>query len=102
MAANTDKIRDDFFFNLKNIVNEITKTDCGEDVAREVINMYGGANIYVNKNLQEMYNAKHEQIYKEFNGKNVKALAQKYNLSEQAIYRSLRIAHSNKQLKLFD
>lgn len=97
-----DKFRDDFFSTLAETVNTLCETDKGIKVAKEITRLYGGSVIYVLKNQQEQIDERHEAIFADFDGKNIKQLALKYKVSEQTIYNIINKMRDKNQLKLFD
>lgn len=53
----------------------------GEAVANAVSEEFGGELVYVSKGWIAKARERHRQIYQEFNGSNVKALAKKHGIS---------------------
>ena len=49
--------------------------------------IFGGTSIYIPKEKELLKNFQHNEIFQEFDGRNIKELAKKYDLSERTIYR---------------
>lgn len=62
----------------------------GIQVAEYVTSNWGGQLIYIPKNHNGQLNARDVQIYAQFNGRNHAALAKKFDLTVQQIYRIIK------------
>ena len=60
--------------------------DFGVDMAKIIAKRWGGQSVYIPKNLASFITERDYRVWKDFNGKNIRELARKYNLSEQWIY----------------
>lgn len=75
-------------------------------LSRHLCSNWGGQLIYFPKNQGGELDERDKQIYAEFNGRNHHELAKKYNLTEQRIYKIVKLAKqqflAQSQLGLFD
>lgn len=62
----------------------------GVDVARYISEVWGGEVIYIPRNLALMISERDYHIWEEFDGKNHRELARKYNVSMQWVYQIVR------------
>lgn len=67
-----------------------TAKTIGVEVAAYITTNWGGQLIYIPKNLNGQLSARDVQIYAQFNGRNHAALAKKFDLTVQQIYRIVR------------
>lgn len=63
---------------------------------------FGGTELYVPKNTAEAQSERDAEIWGKFNGRNTRALAQSYGLSERTIERILERERKARQGSLFD
>ncbi len=68
------------------LLKEDDARNFGVDTAKVIAKRWGGQNVYIPKNLAELITERDYKVYQEFNGRNIKELARKFNLSEQWIY----------------
>jgi Mor family transcriptional regulator len=82
----------------------LIKTVANEEIAAKVINkiiaVYGGQQLYIPKRLSCINRDK--QIFENFDGKNLRELCRKYDLSAQHVYKIIRQERIKKQIDLFD
>lgn len=62
----------------------------GMDGMRNLVKNFGGGQIYIPKTDDLLREMKVRAIRKEFNGMNVKQIANKYNVSESFVYKVIR------------
>lgn len=90
-----------FYTDLIDIVNRTTQTDAGEQVALELMRMYGGTSVYLAKAERFERFKRDLEIHKKYNGRNLSQLAKLYNVSEQTIRNAVG-RNMPKQSGLFD
>ena len=91
------------------LIAEGVKEDEAEAIAYqtcdEIRKNFGGSYIYLQKGREVATQLKHCKIYSEFRGNNQQELADKFDMSLQAVYRVLKAAQQKefdeKQPKLF-
>ena len=71
-------------------VDALTAKSIGVEVAAYITCNWGGQLIYIPKNHNGQLNARDIQIYAQFNGRNHAALAKKFDLTVQQIYRIVK------------
>ncbi|MEH2921135.1 Mor transcription activator family protein [Samsonia erythrinae] len=62
----------------------------GNAVAKHMMNVWGGQNVYFPMGISWRASQRDLQIYREFDGRNHSTLAKKYNVSLQWIYKIVR------------
>ncbi len=76
-----------------------------EKIVYDICEEIGGIQFYLPKSNSIKIHQRNEQIYSEFNGFNHKQLAQKYDLTEQGIYKIIKEHRArdiaNRQTQLF-
>ncbi len=75
--------------------------DFGRRVADMLAEDWGGASVYIPKNLASHFRRRDAELYRAFTGDNVQELAQKYGLTQQRIYaiiKAERARHARAQL----
>lgn len=66
--------------------DQLLLAECiGMDAYKKLVNEYGGMNVYIVKADSLLMNDRNSRIQKDFNGRNYKYLAAKYNLTERTI-----------------
>lgn len=68
-------------------------------IARHVTDNWGGQLIYIPKNHIGRVSERDMQVYRDFNGRNHAALAAKYQLTMQQIYRIVKEVGNRERLK---
>ncbi|MBN3263205.1 Mor transcription activator family protein [Pectobacterium brasiliense] len=67
-----------------------TAEQVGNAVAKHMMTVWGGQNVYFPMGISWRASQRDLQIYEEFDGRNHSALAKKYNVSLQWIYKIVR------------
>ncbi|HHR0444953.1 TPA: Mor transcription activator family protein [Pseudomonas aeruginosa] len=62
----------------------------GSEVAAQMAQVWGGQQLYVPKGVHVQASKLHQQLFDEFNGRNHRALAMKYNVSLQFVYQVVK------------
>ncbi|MEQ9945193.1 Mor transcription activator family protein [Pectobacterium aroidearum] len=77
---------------VKNVTELDPKTAelVGNAVAKHMMTVWGGQNVYFPMGISWRASQRDLQIYEEFDGRNHSALAKKYNVSLQWIYKIVR------------
>lgn len=70
--------------------NDDLAKQIGIEIAHKVAHTWGGAVIYIPRNLVLLISERDRQIYREFNGHNHQELARKYNVSVVWIYQIVK------------
>jgi Mor family transcriptional regulator len=74
----------------------------GLDKFLKLSEVYGGTRIYLNKMSEVIKSVRDKRIKKEYNRYNLKALAVKYDLTEERIKQIVREKNHENQLDLFE
>lgn len=72
-------------------LDEEAATAAAREVCRRMCGEWGGQLIYFPHWLRESLTERDQQVWEEFDGRNHSALAKKYNVSVQRIYRIVEI-----------
>lgn len=83
----------------KHVETELTKTgkiapeqakQIGVEIAQSIAKNWGGEVIYIPRNLVLLLSERDRRIFNEFNGYNHRALARKYQVSMQWVYKIVK------------
>lgn len=73
--------------------------EISKKVARHITNNWGGQLIYIPKNTLGQLSERDLEIWAQFNGRNHAALAKKFNLTVQQIYKIVKEASERERAK---
>lgn len=77
--------KDDVPYNLHTMVEVI-----GYDKFLEICKMYGGTTVYIPIYKKVIMGERNKKLLKEFNGRNIRELGMKYNLSKEQVRRIVK------------
>lgn len=86
---------------MTDFLTELREIQIPEDIIHRIATHFRGSPIYVRKTNDTAIAFRNTNIYREFNGKNMRHICQKYDLSAQHIHRIIKAEQHKHQHDLF-